>query len=186
MTLTESKKEAIQQGARAPEFSLKGTDGELYSFPKDKKLVLIVFMCNHCPYVLAKLDELNRIATTLKDYVTVIGINSNNNPDYPEDSYENMQAMVTEGKIKFLYLFDEDQSVAKKYGAVCTPDPFLFQNGRFVFHTRIGEPTGPQPIENPELYDIIVEYIQTGYTLKNEKPSMGCNIKWVQSETKDE
>jgi len=178
MTLTESDMNTLSHGDSAPAYTLLGTDETQHSFPKDS-LVLIVFMCNHCPYVIAKLDELNRIAEDFDGKVTVIGINSNNNPNYPQDGFKQMQEMVTDGDIGFTYLFDEDQSVAKSYGATCTPDPFLFSNGKLLFHSRIANPPGTGDIIDFELHDAITEFLESGSISLSEKPSLGCNIKWV-------
>ena len=178
MTLTESQSQVLQKQSTMPQFSLKDTNGGIINTPTNE-LVLIVFMCNHCPYVIAKLDELNRIASDFTEKLTVIGINSNNNPDYPQDSYEKMQEMVANGDIKFTYVLDEDQSVAKLFGAACTPDPFLFHDGKLIFHSRIANPPGTGDITDSEMYEAISEFLEKGSISAGEKPSMGCNIKWV-------
>ena len=99
----------------------------------DKKALVIVFMCNHCPYVLAILNRLNAIQRDYQDKgVQVIGINPNDSENYPEDSFENMQKMVDEGKINFIYLRDESQEVAKKYQAQCTPVIYVFDTSHRV------------------------------------------------------
>ena len=170
MALTESNNQ-LRHWNSAPDFSLKSTEGEIHSLKnfKNANAILIVFVCNHCPYVLKNLEELNRIHEDYKDKgLIVIGVNSND-PDYErEDSYENMQKMVSSGKIKFLYLFDESQQIAKDYGAVCTPDPFLFdKNRKLIFHSRI-----------PDMHQAILEYLDSGKIEMEEKPSIGCSIKW--------
>jgi peroxiredoxin len=182
MSLTESKYNALKKGDAAPDFFLLGADGKhhpLKSF-KNAKAILIVFMCNHCPYVKVKLPELNRIAKDFKDEgLAVVGINSNESEGYPEDNFENMKHLVQKGGVEFTYLHDETQKVAKAYGAVCTPDPFLFDhNLKLIFHSRIDNPPGLDDAEKHELYDTIQEFLETGKISAEEKPSMGCNIKW--------
>ena len=182
MVLTGSDYDKIRHGDTAPGFELKATDEKKYSLKdvKGDKATLIVFMCNHCPYVKPKLKELNRIAEDYKDKgVTVIGINPNESDNYPEDSFENMQEIVKEGKVKFLYLHDETQEIAKAYGAVCTPDPYLFDKDlKLIFHSRIDNTHGPIPAFKHEMHDAINEFLQTGKITHEEKPSMGCSIKW--------
>ena len=181
MALVESSNH-IKHGDTAPSFTLKGTDGNKYSLEdvKGEQATLVIFMCNHCPYVIGKLDEMNKIYEDFKDTgLTVIGINANDADNYPEDSFEHMQDFVKEGKVKFLYVYDESQEVAKKYDAQCTPDPFLFDKDlKLVFHSRIGDPPGQHPSKVPELYDAINEFLETGSISAEEKPSMGCSIKW--------
>jgi len=168
MVLTESDYK-LKKGDQAPDFSLKATDNKTYSRDNfEGKPTLIVFMCNHCPYVIAKLDELNRISQDFKEKINVIGINSND-PEYePEDSFENMQKMVSSGKVNFLYLFDDTQDVARDFGAVCTPDPFLFdENHKLIFHAKVDD-----------LHQAISEYLDSSRITLEEKPSIGCSIKW--------
>jgi hypothetical protein len=138
-------------------------------------------MCNHCPYVLAKLDAINKLYSTYRPKnVAFVGINSNNNPDYPEDDFEHMKKFAYEKQIKFPYLFDETQDVAKAYGAVCTPDPFVFDASmRLAYHGRIDDAMSPgaSPTTNDladALDDILVGRVPKGQF----KPSRGCSIKW--------
>ena len=128
MTLLKSNKDAVPKGAKAPNFSLLNVDGNTISLSAFKgKPVLIIFMCNHCPYVIPKMDEIKEIQDEFPDLV-VLPISSND-PNYTEeDSFENMQILAKEKGYKY-YLFDETQETAKAYGAVCTPDPYLFDKG---------------------------------------------------------
>jgi peroxiredoxin len=178
MTLTTSTNK-LNQGNLAPDFSLKATDNKSYTLSDfSNKPLLIIFMCNHCPYVIAKLPELNKISQDFPD-LKVIGINSNESEKYPDDSFENMQKEVESDNIQFLYLHDENQEVAKAYGAVCTPDPFLFDsNHKLIFHSRIGDPPNTSPSIKHELHNAIQEYLKTGKISQNEFPSTGCSIKW--------
>lgn len=181
MVLTESQSK-LKKGDKAPDFNLKATNERFYSLEKlrrqNKKAYLIVFMCNHCPYVKEKLGELNRIAKDYKD-VLVVGINSNEDINHPEDSFENMQKFVQQGKVKFLYLREETQDVAKAYSATCTPDPFLFDSDfRLIFHSRIDDPPGTRSAKRHELHEAIGEFLEKGEISIKESPSIGCSIKW--------
>ena len=181
MVLTESNLK-LRKGSNAPDFKLKGTDNRFCSLKdfKDYKAILIVFMCNHCPYVKAKLSELNRIAEDFRNKgLVVAGINSNDDVNYPEDSFENMQAWREEGRVKFTYLRDETQKTAKSYGAACTPDTFLLDSSfKLVFHSRIDYPPGLEEAEKHELYEAIDEFLKKGKISIKESPSTGCSIKW--------
>ncbi len=173
----------LKKRDKAPDFSLKATDEKVYTLEeitKDSKLSLLVFICNHCPMVKTKLPELNRIAADYQSKgVTVIGISSNDDTEYPEDSFEKMKEYSREGRVNFLYLHDPTQHVARAYGAVCTPDPFLFDsNLKLLFHSRIVDPAGKGPIIKPELYEAIGEYLEKKTISIPESPSMGCSIKW--------
>ena len=172
----------ISKGDIAPNFELLGTDGRTHSLNefKGKKAYLIVFMCNHCPYVIPKLPELNRIYEDFFEKgLLVVGINPNDDRNYPEDSMENMKKMVKEGYVKFIYLRDESQEAAKAYGAVCTPDPFLFDSKKsLIFHSRIDDAHGNDPVVTHELYNAIEEFFTQKSISMEEQPSMGCSIKW--------
>ncbi|RMF55569.1 thioredoxin family protein [Candidatus Woesearchaeota archaeon] len=181
MVLTESNK-MLEIGAKAPDFSVKGTDGKIYTLDsfKDKKLLLVVFMCNHCPYVKPKIEPLKELQEKYNDDLAIIGINSNDPTNYPEDSFENMQRLVEEKGINFVYAVDETQEVAKAYGASCTPDPFLFDEERkLVFHGRINDEMEPgQPITEKTM-DVVIRKVLNGEKLEQSFiPSIGCSIKW--------
>jgi peroxiredoxin len=183
MVLTESDYNTLKHGDRAPDFRLRGTDGNFYSLAsfKGSRALLVVFMCNHCPYVKAKVDAINNLA---KEYrgrgLAVAGINSNDDSEYPDDSFENMQAWAGEKGFEFHYLRDESQEVAKAYGAVCTPDPFLFDsNFRLAYHGRIDDGHGPDSIATTYELKAAVEQVTGGRKVSvGEHPSMGCSIKW--------
>lgn len=182
MVLTESNYKDLKHGDSAPDFKLPCTDGKTYSL-KDfdfAKAILIVFMCNHCPYVIPKMEELNRIT---KEYssqgLIVIGINPNDDLEYPEDSFENMKKIVKQKGLKFFYLRDESQDVARAYGAVCTPDPYLFDsNNKLIYHGRIDDTHASEKPSKHEMFEIIGEYLTKGKITAKEKTSMGCSIKW--------
>ena len=151
MVLAESN-EKLKMGSPAPPFKLIGTDGNWYCLEDfdEYKLLLICFTCNHCPYAQAKISVLNGLAKEYSE-LAVIGISSNDVSAYPEDSLEQMKEWVENGTISYdYYLYDETQSVAKEYGAECTPDPFLFsfKEDGFVLEylslIHISEPTRPR------------------------------------------
>ncbi|EMA46997.1 thioredoxin family protein [Halococcus saccharolyticus] len=187
MTLEESARE-LERGDLAPGFELPDTDGDTRSIDDfaDNKALLVTFTCNHCPYAQAKFDTLNRLAD---DYgnVAVVGINPNDADEYPDDSFERMQALVDEGTIEYdAYLRDESQDVARAYGAVCTPDPFLFKSTddgfELAYHGRLDDAHGPdeQPSGEPgfEMAGAI-ESVLAGVPVDHEfRPSRGCSIKW--------
>ncbi len=161
MTLLASKK--LPSDFVAPDFSLKGIDGETYSWASfgDKKVV-IIFMCVHCPYVQAIEDQIIQVQSDFPDAV-VVGINPNDAEMYPEDSFENMGKRAEEMGYNFLYLRDETQEIARAYEAVCTPDIYVFNAGRsLLYHGRIEE------VPLALLGDFDGEPI----------PSQGCSIKW--------
>lgn len=182
MVLIGSDYDNIKHGDIAPDFSLPATDGKTYSLNdfKGAKALLVVFMCNHCPYVIPKIDELKRITADYKDKgLVVVGINPNDDENYPEDSFENMQKIVEKENINFIYLRDESQEVAKAYSAVCTPDPFLFDaDFKLVFHSRIDNAHGAEPVTKHELHQAIGQFLEKGSINLEENPSMGCSIKW--------
>ena len=181
MVLLGSEYVKLKQGDKAPDFTLIGTDGAFHALDdiKGEKVTLIIFMCNHCPYVVPKIAEIGRIAADFKERgLVVIGINSNESDNYPEDSYEKMQEYFDEWNINFYYLHDESQEIAKEYGAVCTPDPFLFDAElKLLFHSRIDSEHGSKEGEH-ELYNAVEEFLDSGEINMEEQPSMGCSIKW--------
>ncbi|MFW5900790.1 MAG: thioredoxin family protein, partial [Halodesulfurarchaeum sp.] len=145
--------------------------------------LLVVFTCNHCPYAKAKVDPLNELAAEY-DELAVVGINSNDAAAYPDDSFERMVELVEDGTIAYdAYLRDETQDVAREYGAVCTPDPFLLENDdgtfRLAYHGRIDDAMSPDA--EPETFEMreIVEDLLAGEEITAAfRPSRGCNIKW--------
>jgi len=184
MVLLESDSE-LSDGDNAPDFELPaaggGTDA-LADFA-DHDALLVVFTCNHCPYAEAKVDELNHLAEAYDD-LAVVGINPNDAEAYPDDSLERMEERVAAGEIRYTaYLRDESQDVARRYGAVCTPDPFLFEHDgdgfRLVFQSRIDDAMSPD--EEPERREMreAVEAVLAGDPVPFEPtPSQGCSIKW--------
>jgi len=177
----------LKKGDKAPDFALLGTDDKKHTLSefKNYKAVLVVFMCNHCPYVQAKTKALNEIHEKFKNDIIMIGINSNDPTNYPDDSFENMKKFAKEKGIKFTYLVDETQEIAKKYGAVCTPDPFLFdQDRKLVFHGRIDNAMSPEDTATEKTMINNIEKLLSGKKIEKDfDPSMGCSIKWKSQQT---
>ena len=170
-------------GQPAPAFDLIGTDGKRYTLDtvRGENGLLVMFICNHCPYVKAVLDKLVRDARDLAAHrIGSVAICSNDAADYPEDSFAKMAALSERMRFPFPYLWDETQSVAKAFGAVCTPDFFGF-NARLELQYRGRlEDAGrsPRPDAPRELYHAMVEISRTGKGPARQTPSVGCSIKW--------
>lgn len=182
MSLLESTK--IPMGASAIDFSLKGSDGVQYSLSDfdDKDFLVIVFMCNHCPYVQAIWERLVGLQEKYKDQsVQFVGINPNLNPDYPEESLEKMGEYYEKYGMNFPYLQDFDQSVAKSYDAQCTPDIYVYDKARkLVYHGRLDDNwKNEDEVKNRELDDAISCLLNGVDVNFEQKPSMGCSIKLV-------
>ncbi|MCB6177800.1 thioredoxin family protein [Rhodobacter sp. Har01] len=166
-------------GWKAPGFQLPGTDGKLWRLEDvaGPKGTLIVFMCNHCPYVKAILDRLIRDAIELRAHgIGVAAINSNDAAAYPEDSFEGMKTLT----LPFPYLHDETQQVARAWGAACTPDFFGFNAaGELQYRGRL-DSSGKQaaPDARRELFDAMVQIATTGQGPRDQVAAMGCSIKW--------
>ena len=173
----------LKIGSTAPDFNLPGIDGKKYSLSSftDKKALIVIFSCNHCPYVQAYED---RIKQFQQDYgnkgVTVIAINSNEDKGYPEDSFENMKKRAAEQKFNFLYLRDEDQSVARAYDATHTPEIFLFDGERkLAFHGKIDDNwQEPDRVQNHYLKNALDELLAEKEISVPETFTIGCTIKW--------
>ena len=170
-------------GWKAADFALPATDGREYSLAdiRGANGTLIVFICNHCPYVRAMIDRLVRDATELEGSgIGTAVICSNDANDYPEDSFDNMKVFAAEHRFPFPYLHDESQKVARAYGAVCTPDFFGFNaKGELQYRGRLDEgrmstPAGPKR----ELFEAMQEIARTGSGPREQVPSIGCSIKW--------
>jgi len=172
MVLMESKN--VEMGEDAYEFSLLATDGRRYSLSgfSDFKVLVVVFMCNHCPYVQKIWGELVELQERFLDKsVRFVGINPDFHEDYPEETMEKMVEYYDRFNMNFPYLFDETQEVAKAYGAQCTPDIYVYGGGRkLAYHGRI---------ENNELAFAIEKALVGEFvSLEDQHPSIGCSIKW--------
>ena len=173
----------LKIGQPAPHFELRGTDGKTYSLIdfSESKTLLVVFICNHCPYVKARIGDLVQIQSKFStDVLATIGINSND-PNYENEGFDNMIKFGKEYKLNFPYLIDETQTIARSYGAVCTPDPFLFDDIRkLAYHGRINDAVDPQMSPKiPILENNVMRLISGNAIEKNFFPSIGCSIKWI-------
>lgn len=170
-------------GSFCPEFQLPSTDQKLYS-RKDVahgKALLVMFICNHCPYVKAVEDRLIALTQELQlKGLTSIAISSNDAQKYPADSFDNMRKLAMEKKYPFPYLYDETQKTAHEFGAVCTPDFFLYdQNLKLVYRGRLDDSwKDPQKVTKQELRSAILKLLAGEEVPQQQYPSMGCSIKW--------
>lgn len=171
-------------GWAAPDFDLPATDGHRYSLAtaRGERGLLVMFICNHCPYVKAILDRLIRDARALKQAgVNCIAIMSNDPADYPEDSWDNMVRLAQEMDFPFPYVLDETQAVAKAYGAICTPDFFGFNADLQLQYRGRLDASGKQPAApdaRRDLYEAMRQVASTGRGPETQIPSIGCSIKW--------
>ncbi len=174
--------DTLKIGSLAPDFSLPSTNGKKYSLNTfaDKKALVIVFSCNHCPYVQAYEDRIMEIQKDYAKDVQVIAISSNEDENYPEDSFENMKARALMKKFNFPYLHDETQNIAKAYGATHTPEIFLFDKERkMVFHGKIDDNwQEPQSVKSKYLRNAIDELLSSKQISVPETFTIGCTIKW--------
>ena len=171
-------------GKKAENFQLKSTDNKIISLNdiKGEKGTLIMFICNHCPYVKAVIKDIVEDTNSLSNYgIKSVAISSNDVKNYPEDSFDNMIKFAEDNNFNFPYLFDENQNVAQTYDAVCTPDFFGFnENLELQYRGRIRELKDLKPIKEGEsdLLKAMKLIAETGKGPKDQIPSMGCNIKW--------
>lgn len=184
MALTES--EPIPLGTRAPDFQLPGIDGRTYSLDSfaGAKGLVVMFICNHCPYVIAVEDRLIELGRSFaaKD-IAFVAIMPNDVARYPDDGPDKMKQRSDEKGYPFPYLYDELQETAKAYGAVCTPDIYVFDAGlKLSYHGRIDDNwKEPAAVVKRELADAL-EAIAAGEPPSSEQhPTIGCSIKWKTS-----
>ncbi|QDG51820.1 thioredoxin family protein [Persicimonas caeni] len=174
-----------QLGMDAPDFELSATDGQSYSLESfaDADVLVMMFICNHCPYVKAVRGRLVDLAEQMSDQsVAFAAISSNDAERYPDDGFERMKEVAEEYNFPFPYLYDETQDVARSYGAVCTPDFFVFDEDRKLrYRGRLDDNwKEPEQVSRREL-KAAVDTLLAGETPDEEQhPSMGCSIKWKQ------
>jgi peroxiredoxin len=170
-------------GWQARDFALKGVDGKTYSLDdvRGRQGTLVVFICNHCPYVRAVIRRLVEEANALKAIgIGTIAIMSNDTDAYPEDSFDNMKAFAVEHGLTFPYVIDETQAVARSYRAQCTPDFFGFNaRDELQYRGRLDATRMSfMPGGRRELYEAMTQIAQTGSGPVEQTASMGCSIKW--------
>lgn len=172
-------------GTAAPNFTLKDTNSNYhYSYDtlKGAKGTLVIFMCNHCPFVLHVLEEIIRIANDYRvQGIGFMAISSNDAIQYPQDGPEQMTEFAFKNKMDFPYLYDQSQDVAKAFEAACTPDFFLFDAQDKLFYRGQLDDSRPNngiPISGSDLRSAIDAIIYNRTLASPQKPSIGCNIKW--------
>ena len=171
-------------GWKAPDFSLKGTDGKTYSLSdiQGPKGTLVMFICNHCPYVKAVVDRLATDARAMQEIeIGIIAIMSNDPDHNAEDSFDNMSAFARNNGFTFPYVIDETQDVARAYDAVCTPDFFGFNRDlKLQYRGRLDESRNQPaaPSAPRELLEAMTQVAETGHGPEEQIASMGCSIKW--------
>jgi len=173
----------LKMGSQIPDFKLKGVDDRDYSPAsfKAKKILVVVIMCNHCPYVKATLP---RIIQIQKDFaaqsVQLIGINANDSVNYPDDSFDKMKEVADEQHILFPYLRDETQDVAKAFKAQCTPEVFVFdQERKLRYHGRVDDNwQNPQAVKRRDFREALNELLVGRKVSQPELPAIGCSVKW--------
>jgi thiol-disulfide isomerase/thioredoxin len=179
MALTEST--MVPLGMACPDFTLPGVDGQLWS--RDDfhcPALLVVVMCNHCPYVQAIDDRLNALATAYAGNCAVVAINANDAETYLDDSFKAMRARAKAKGYVFPYLWDEEQTVARALGAVCTPDFFLYDGHRkLVYRGRLDDNwKDAAHVTRQDLKEAIERVLAGEDPPETQHPSMGCSIKW--------
>ena len=172
-------------GQAAKSFELKSTNNEIIKLNdvKGTNGSLVMFVCNHCPYVKAVIKDIAEDCKNLKELgITAVAICSNDTINYPEDSFENMIEFAKKHQFGFPYLFDETQNVAKSYDAVCTPDFFGYNNNlELQYRGRIRELDNLKPVRagDSDLYSAMKQIAETGKGPETQIPSAGCAIKWL-------
>ncbi|MDO5529158.1 MAG: thioredoxin family protein [Paracoccus sp. (in: a-proteobacteria)] len=171
-------------GAELPDFALPDPDGRIHRLSdlRGARGTLVMFICNHCPYVQAILDRLTRDAKALQQLgIGVVAISSNDVAAYPADAPYEMKKISEKQGFTFPYLYDETQEVARAFGAECTPDFFGYNaDGKLQYRGRLdasGRAPGP-PDARRELYEAMAQIAETGQGPRAQTPSMGCSIKW--------
>jgi peroxiredoxin len=181
MVKTASSPQILKTGSSAPSFTLKGVDGKMHSLADYKsKTTLVIFICNHCPYVKARINDVVALQGKFSpNELQVIGINSND-PNYQDEGFDNMVKFSKQYGLNFPYLIDDTQKVARDFGAVCTPDPFLLDSAKkLVFHGKINDALEPEAKPSVHVMENNVRKVLRGEKLEKDfDPSIGCSIKW--------
>ena len=182
-TITDTKNLKLKIGDNMLDFNLPSIDGKNYSLNdfNNKKILVLVFMCNHCPYVQAYTERFIKMQKEYTDKsIQFIGINSNDENNYPEDSFEKMKVYARIRGINFPYLRDADQKTAKDYGAQCTPEIFVFDEKRKLrYHGRVDDNyQDSSAVKSPDLRNAIEALVQGKKVPAEMTPAIGCSIKW--------
>ncbi len=181
MPLVESQ--MLPLGTQASAFTLPDPDGTLHSLQVDAPATLVMFICNHCPFVVHVRDELARIGSEYGSRgVAIYAINSNDVNAYPADHPRHMKEQAAAAGFTFPYLYDESQSVAMAYRAACTPDIYLFDaEQKLVYHGQVDDsrPSNSLPIDGHDVRDALNAVLASEVPAAEQKPSIGCSIKWL-------
>ncbi len=175
----------MEINAYAPDFELPNTQGDvihLGRYLENYNAVVVVFMCNHCPYVKAYLDRLMAIQRDYQDRgVTLIGINANDEQKYPEDSFEKMKVYAKDWNLNFPYLRDRTQDVAQAFGAICTPEPFVVdKQGSLRYRGQIDDNyRDANAVTSQDLRDALEQVLKGEPITKPMEPAIGCSVKWL-------
>ena len=175
----------IELGTKAPEFNLPDPDGRTFSRDEiaGSRGLLVMFICNHCPFVKHVGEELSRIGNEYPDKgIGIVAISSNDINTHPDDAPPKMKEFAKQYGITFPYLFDESQEIAKSYSAACTPDFFLFDaNLELVYRGQLDDsrPGNDQPVTGSDLRAAMDALVEDKPVATDQKPSIGCNIKWT-------
>ncbi len=180
----------LDLGTAAPDFSLPDTQGNIVCLDDyQAEPLLVVFACNHCPYVLHILREFTDMMRQYKTQgLATVMINANDVINYPDDRPEKMLELSTQHQFSFPYLFDESQQVAKAYRAACTPDFFLFDRSHQLFYRGqfdASRPGNNEPVDGKDLSAAIEKLLQGQEYFEPQLPSLGCNIKWKEGNQPD-
>ncbi|MDP7467773.1 MAG: thioredoxin family protein [Candidatus Woesearchaeota archaeon] len=178
--MMESVEYKLKIGDSCPGFDLPGTDGKMYKLEDFHADILAVFFtCNHCPYAIAVEPRINEVAKNFTN-ISVVGINSNNSSEYPEDSFDAMVKRVKEKDLHFLYLHDESQLVAKDFGGQCTPHFFIFDKERKLRYQGRFDDNWQDPgnVAKEDFKDAILAIQEDKEIPEPVTPAMGCSIKW--------
>ncbi len=173
-----------QIGQPAPDFCLPGVDGQTWTLAdvRGRRGTLIMFLCNHCPYVKAVVERLVADVSALREHdIGAAAIMANDTEAYPEDGFDAMKRFAARHRFSFPYLIDESQEIARAYGAVCTPDFFGFDaNLHLRYRGRLdgGRLEPPPPGTSRELHAAMITIAETGCAPAGQSPSLGCSIKW--------
>ena len=174
----------VTLGTKVPKFKLLNTvDDVLYSSENlfHKNGTVVMFICNHCPFVIHVIDEIVSISENYKENISFVAISSNDVINYPDDSPELMKKFAVNKNFSFPYLFDETQEVAKSFDAACTPDFFLYNNeSKLVYRGQMDDsrPGNGIPVTGNDLKSALDNLIKNKEISAKQKPSIGCNIKW--------
>jgi peroxiredoxin len=172
----------LKIGSKLPEFNLRATDGKFYSQKSfgNKELLIVIFSCNHCPYVQAYENRIKQIQTDYEKHLGIMAISSNYAEKYPEDSFEKMKMRAEQNNFNFPYLYDETQEIAKAFGASHTPEIFLFDKNReLAFHGKIDDYWQDESnVKTKYLRNALDEILSGKKISVPETFTIGCTIKW--------